>query len=187
VTCSARETDNVPAQSGIIVPVQEAEPIVGHLRLLHDPQARSGVPAHITLLYPFAHPSRVITEVDALRQLFGDVSAFEFLLTDVRRFPSTAYLHPEPAARFVHLAEMIARRWPEYPPYGGAFPTMIPHLTIADRVSPDVLDTVDRAVAARLPIQCRATEGWLMCSDERGFWSRSQVFPFGQIRQAQGR
>jgi 2'-5' RNA ligase len=182
-----RESDNVPAESGIIVPVQEAEPIVGHLRLLHDPQARSGVPAHITLLYPFAHPSRVITEVDALRQLFGDVSAFEFLLTDVRRFPATAYLHPEPSAEFVRLTELIARRWPEYPPYAGAFPMMIPHLTIADRVSADVLDAVDRVVAVHLPIHCRASEAWLMCGDERAFWSRSRIFPFGQIRQAEER
>jgi 2'-5' RNA ligase len=172
---------DVPSESGIIVPVREAEPIVGDLRSLHDPQARAGVPAHITLLYPFARASRVIMEVDALRQLLGDVPAFEFSLTDVGRFPVTAYLHPEPSAGFVHLTEMIARRWPEYPPYGGAFPTLIPHLTIADRVSTDVLDAVDRIVTAHLPIHCRATEAWLICSNERGVWSRSHVFPFRQI------
>jgi 2'-5' RNA ligase len=170
----------VPAESGIILPVKEAEPIVGHLRSVHDPQARSGVPAHITLLYPFAHPSRVTKEVDALRKLFGDVSAFEFSLIEVRRFPATAYLHPEPSARFVHLTEMIARRWPECPPYGGAFPTLIPHLTVADRASADVLDAVNNVIAPHLPIQCCATEAWLMCSDERGVWFRSQEFPFGQ-------
>jgi hypothetical protein len=172
----------VPAESGVIVPVQEAEPIVGDLRLRYDPQARNGVPAHITLLYPFAHPSRVTNQVDALRKMFGVIPVFEFTLVDVRRFPATAYLHPEPSARFVELTELIARRWPEYPPYGGAFPTLIPHLTIADRVSTDVLEAVDRVVAPHLPIQCHATEAWLMCSDKRGVWQRSHVFPLWQIR-----
>jgi 2'-5' RNA ligase len=170
----------VAAESGIIVPVHEAEPVVGGLRLLHDPQARCGVPAHVTLLYPFAHPSRVANEMDALRHLFRHVSAFAFSLTEVRHFPATAYLHPEPSAGFVRLSEMIARQWPQYPPYGGVYPTLIPHLTVADRASADVIAAVNNAVAPHLPIECCATEAWLMCSDERGVWLRSQVFPFGQ-------
>ena len=109
-------TRNVPAESGIILPVPEATPVVVDLRWLHDPQARCGVPAHVTLLYPFAHPSRVADHVDALAQLFGNVSAFTFSLTEIRRFPATAYLHPEPSAAFVQLTDALARRWPEFPP-----------------------------------------------------------------------
>jgi hypothetical protein len=74
------------------------------------------------------------------------------------------------------------RRWwprPEFPPYGGAFSAVIPHLTVADHVSLEVLDLVDRSVARHLPIHCRATAAWLMCSDEHGVWSRHEVFPFG--------
>ena len=69
-------------------------------------------------------------------------------------------------------------RWPEFPPYGGAFSLVIPHLTVADRVAADVLNAIDRDVSSHLPIRCRATEAWLMCSDEHGFWSRHEVFPF---------
>jgi hypothetical protein len=44
----------------------------------------------------------------------------------------------------------------------------------------DVLNAIDRDVSSHLPIRCRATEAWLMCSDEHGFWSRHEVFPFRQ-------
>jgi hypothetical protein len=166
----------MPLESGIILPVPEAEPIVGQLRTLYDPQAPFGVPAHITLLYPFAHPSNVAGTIDALRQLFSRVPAFEFSLVETRRFPGVGYLHPEPSATFVGLTEMLVRQWPEFPPYGGAFSPVIPHLTVADRVTPDALDAVDAAVSAYLPIVCRATEAWLMCNDERGFWSVREAF-----------
>jgi 2'-5' RNA ligase len=168
----------MPLESGIILPVPEAEPVVGRLRGLHDPQARYGVPAHITLLYPFAHPSRIGDAIAVLRQLFSRVPAFEFSLTEVRRFPATAYLHPEPATTFVRLTESIAHEWPEFPPFGGLFSTVIPHLTVAHQATANSLDAVDATVAMHLPIRCRALEAWLMCSDERGFWSRSEVFPF---------
>jgi 2'-5' RNA ligase superfamily len=171
----------MPCESGIILPIPEAEAAVGHLRQLHDPQASYGVPAHITLLYPFAHPSRVGEAAGALQQLFRLVPVFEFSLVEVRRFPATAYLHPEPSATFINLTETLVHQWPEFPPYGGTFSTVIPHLTIADHVAADMLDAVDRHVAAHLPIRCRATEAWLRCSDERGFWSRHAVFPFSQF------
>ena len=177
---SSRPAGFMPLESGIIVPIPEAEAAVGHLRSLHDAQARYGVPAHITLLYPFAHPTRVSDAVDILRQVFRDVLTFEFSLAEIRRFPATAYLHPEPSAPFVQLSEMLARQWPEFPPYGGAFRTVIPHLTVADRVTTDVLDMVDSNVSKHLPVRCRATEAWLMCSDDHGTWSRREVFVFRQ-------
>jgi hypothetical protein len=34
------------------------------------------------------------------------------------------------------------------------------------------------SVSPKLPIGCRATEAWLMCSDEHGLWARYEIFPF---------
>jgi hypothetical protein len=177
-----QRTGCVPLASGIVLPVPEAESLVGDLRKLHDPQARYGVPAHITLLYPFAHPSKVGETRGLLRQLFGFVPVFEFSLVGVRRFPLTAYLHPEPSAAFVRLTELLVSQSSEFPPYGGSFSTMIPHLTIADQATLDTLDRVDASVSPQLPIRCRATEAWLMCSDEQGRWKRYEVFPFSLAR-----
>jgi 2'-5' RNA ligase len=166
-------------ESSVVLPVEEAESVVGHLRELHDPAASLGVPAHITLLYPFMPPIRTASEIDALRRLFSSIPEFEFALTEVRHFPATAYLHPDPPDAFVRLTEMITQRWPDYPPYRGAFSTVIPHLTVADHVGRDVLDDVERVLSIHLPLKCRASAAWLLCSDERGFWSRKEVFSFG--------
>jgi hypothetical protein len=41
-------------ESALVVP--EAEPLVKPFRDRYDPSAAAGVPAHITLLYPFKQP-----------------------------------------------------------------------------------------------------------------------------------
>ena len=169
----------MPLESCVIVPVSEAEAVVDDLRWQYDPMARNGIPAHITLIYPFEHPSSVSIAIGDLRQLFSRVSAFPFSLAEVRRFDDgTAYLHPEPSALFVDLTETLVKRWPEFPPYRGEFPTVTPHLTVAHKVGTRVLDAVTMTVAGRLPVHCDATEAWLMCSDERGSWTRREAFRF---------
>jgi hypothetical protein len=40
-------------QTAVIVPVGAAEPIVGRRRTRFDPAAATGVPAHVTIIYPF--------------------------------------------------------------------------------------------------------------------------------------
>lgn len=120
-------------ESAIIVPVAEAEPLVGKLRDQFDSSARLGVPAHITILYPFCPPEAITAKVlDDLRRGIADIQPFEFCLATVGRFPGVLYLTPEPAAPFVKLIEAIARQFPEYPPYEGRHHTIVPHLTIAD-------------------------------------------------------
>lgn len=168
----------MPLESAIIIPVPAAEPAVQASRLLYDPVATRGVPAHITLLYPFAPPSRISRESEALREVFSTVAAFNFSLTEVRRFPTAAYLHPEPVSTFTQLIEILTKRWPEFPPYGGTFAKVIPHLTVADRADVEVLDRVQQQIQPSLPILARATEVWILCSDEKNMWSRTEAFPF---------
>jgi hypothetical protein len=46
-------------ESTLVVVVPEAEALVGSFRDLYDPIAAAGVPAHITVLYPFKSPEEV--------------------------------------------------------------------------------------------------------------------------------
>ena len=46
-------------ESALVVLVPEAESLVKPFRDRYDPAAAAGVPAHITLLYPFKHPDEV--------------------------------------------------------------------------------------------------------------------------------
>jgi 2'-5' RNA ligase len=139
------------AQSAFIVRVPEAEPFVARLRERFDPVARLGVPAHVTVLFPFLAPERVsATILEQARAILSSARTFEFRLVRVERFPAALYLAPEPAAPFVALTERLARQFPECPPYGGAFDSVIPHLTVAHGSS-EQLDEAERELRAGLP------------------------------------
>ena len=160
----------MPRRTALIVEVPEAEPAVGELRLQHDWSAARGVPAHITILFPFADAAAV--DEDALAQLFGRFPAFDFTLDRIERFDTgIVWLHPEPSFRFVDLTAAIAERWPEHPPYEGEFDEAIPHLTVSET-------PIDFQPA--LPIAARAHEVTLIEEDEStGRWSRRRSFPLG--------
>jgi len=97
-------------------------------------------------------------------------------LAAVRRFPRVLYLAPEPAAPFVAMTEACARRWPEHPPYAGAFADVIPHLTLAEGPEPPGL--AERA-ASMLPLRARAETAWLMTPRPGGGWKRRALIPLG--------
>jgi len=120
------------AETALIVCVPEAEPLVSSLRTRFDKTALLGVPAHITVLWPFMAPDEVSEEVlSKLHRLFATVAPFTFSLAGVGRFPETTYLAPNPAAPFQALTQTVFSEFPSYPPYKGEFKSVIPHLTVA--------------------------------------------------------
>jgi len=164
-------------ESALILPIPEVEPIVGPLRLQHDRAALLGVPAHVTLLYPFRPADAAIGETEKLRRLCASIAAFSFSFIEVRRFPATAYLHPDKSESFVQITEALVKLWPDCRPYGGAFAEIVPHLTVADKVSGEILSGVEEALAGQLPLRCVAREICLLTSDEAGMWSIKASFP----------
>lgn len=172
----------MPNESTIIVPVPEAEPLLGCLRGRHDRVAALGVPAHITLLYPFLPPSRALNEQNELQRFFDNMGPFEFSLIEVRRFPATLYLHPNEAGKFKTITSLLSTKWPTCKPYNGAFADVVPHLTVADKVDVATMDTVEPSIRPHLPIRCTATEAWLMCSDDQDRWTRRACYHFANGR-----
>jgi hypothetical protein len=141
--------------SVLVVPVPEADTVASD--------------AHITLLSPFAG-KEAITDglLGELEDFFGDCLPFSFRLTGVSRFPGgTTYLTPEPVAPFRSLTHELFRRFPEYPPYGGQFGDVVPHLSIPD----------DAAILG-LPISAYATTAVLRWYDG-GLADVLATFPFG--------
>jgi 2'-5' RNA ligase len=161
----------MPRRTALIVEVPEAEAQVGELRLEHDSSAALGVPAHITILFPFVDGESV--DEDALTELFARFSAFDFELDRIGRFDAgPVWLHPEPSLRFADLTSAVWQRWPEQPPYEGAFDEPIPHLTVSEA-------PID--VDVQLPIAAHAHEVTLIEEDEStGKWSRRRTFALGQ-------
>lgn len=120
------------AESGLIVRVPEAEALVGPLRGRLHPAASLGVPAHVTVLFPFMAPELIDGAVlGRLRGALAGAAPFAFELGRVGRFPETAYLAPDPAEPFADLTRRLAAAFPAYPPFGGAHDEIVPHLTVA--------------------------------------------------------
>lgn len=163
--------------------VPEAEPVVASFRDQHDPSARRGLGAHITLTYPFVESELLSKAVLArLRDTVAQIPAPMFRLLDVRTFPAVVWLAPEPARGIVQLAKAIERAFPEQPLGGGAFPEFIPHLTVARRVPHDK-DAIANELRARMadygPIYCWCDSVALLVNEERR-WRRLAEFPLLQ-------
>jgi len=159
-------------QTAVIVPVTAAEAAVSRLRLRYDRSAPFGVPAHVTIVFPFVPVDR-LTEADLpdLAGIFADESSFQATFTRFDRFPGrpgdpeTLWLAPEPSEPFRRLTEKVADRWPEAPPYGGIFDDVIPHLTVTETAPAAVIEHALKAVQAALPIAAWIRKGSLLVFD----------------------
>ncbi len=171
-----------PRESALIVPVPEAERLVAAWRERHDGSAQTGIPAHLTLLYPFLPPEEIgPADVERLAALFGSVPATRFRLVAVRRFSrGVLYLAPEPDGFLRELTNRIWALYPDRPPYGGAFEDVVPHLTVAQVEDQEVLDRVEAAVAPGLPIEAEAAEAWLMLHGDDDRWRAAHRFALGK-------
>jgi 2'-5' RNA ligase len=176
------------AESALAVNVPEAEKYVAPMRDRFDPSARRGAPAHITLLYPFAQPAEIgRSTLRALAAIFSAAQSFAFHLAAFGRFADTLYLTPEPARAFADLTRRIVERFPRYPPYGGRFAAVVPHLTVA-RGSADELAIVERRLSETLPvtgIQAYCQEVVLI-ENSSGRWLSMHAFPLSPAHDVEG-
>jgi len=169
--------------SALVVLVPAAERLVKPFRDRHDPAAAAGMPAHVTLLFPFKRlEERGDDLLQQLRQGFAAFPPFTFSLAAIRRFTGVLYLAPEPAEPFRALTLAIWRWYPETPPYGGKWPDVVPHLSVANIGDEPQLDRIAaefaRAADGLLPIDARATEIALM-DNSSGRWQVRATFALG--------
>jgi len=176
--------DSKPAAAGlgesaIIVPV--AVPVaVARLRERMDPSAAQGVPAHVTLIYPFMAPDRLTAEVRRrVERIVGAEPSFSFVLASVRRWPNVVYLAPEPAEPFRRMTRALAAAFPDFPPYEGAHREVVPHLTIAQDVPADYFAAAEHALPQMLPIRDVAREAWLIGHTPEQPWHTLWRLPLG--------
>ena len=171
-------------ESALVVLVPESEAVVRPFRDGYDPSAAEGVPAHITLLYPFKSPDEIddIT-LGKLRDYFLCLEPIQFSLGTIRRLPKEVlYLAPEPDEPFRQLTLSIWNLFPETPPYGGKWPDIVPHLTVAQLANEQqftaIADEFAKASQDKLPIRANATEVTLM-DNRSGRWRVRATFSLG--------
>ncbi len=167
----------------MVIDVGAAENLVGHWRRRHDAVASRGMPAHITILFPFRAPDAITQEVQqGLASFAARTPRHRFALVAIDEFKQAIYLRPYPDVWFRDLTQRLFEAFPDCPPYGGAFSDSIPHLTIAQTTGGDAHSALrlalDAAIATSLPIECEATALSLYIYDNSGEWTVAQRFAF---------
>jgi len=136
--------------------------------------AELGIPLHVTLLYPFAPPERLESVLPLLRTVVSRHESFRYELTELRTFPRAIWIAPEPAGPFVALTEAIEAAFPDYPLWGGAFETVIPHATLMDGIEEGRLEpTLARlrpVVDPLLPIELSVYHATVLVEEPSGQW-----------------
>jgi hypothetical protein len=141
-------------RTALIVPVPEAAAYYAG-----DP----GVPAHVTVLFPFVDGD--VVDDREVATVLAPVAAFDFTLDRVERFADgTRWLRPCPSQPFRDLTRLVWGHWPCHPPYEGAHAEVIPHLTIT-------------AEDVALPISARAREVLLIEEAADRSWAVRRRFP----------
>ena len=141
-------------ETALLLTVPAADPVVGRHRARLDRSARLGVPAHVTVCYPFV-PFRALRPDDLARltQVTATVPAFTLALDRTAWFgEQVVYLAPEPAAQVLELVAAVGEAFPDFPPYGGAHAELVPHLTLGHDHPVEELRVAEAAVARELPI-----------------------------------
>ncbi len=165
----------------MLLHVPEAEPLVGAWRTEGDPAAAMGIPAHVTLLYPFLPTERIDEGVLAeLSWFFSHVDAFDVGFHAVREFAGSGVVYLDPVGHELDdLAASLARRWPETPPYRGEVDRPHAHLTVVHTDDSDLRARACKGVQSGLPVRARAATAELWSCDDAGSWSRGEQFACG--------
>jgi 2'-5' RNA ligase len=171
-------------ETALVIPAPATEPVVGEWRQRFDSSAAIGVPAHITLLYPFRAPDQIDEALLAeLRALFAAAAPIPVSFAGICGFRRVIYLAPEPARPFDRLIATLMACYPDLLPYGGTVADPIPHLTVAQLDDADLLDRVmwefAEASGSALPVEAVADEVHLMEETGDGRWQTRWRFPLG--------
>ncbi|MBQ0906911.1 2'-5' RNA ligase family protein [Micromonospora sp. U21] len=171
-----------PTETALIVAVPEAERAVGRFRSALDIAASWGVPAHVTVLYPFLPLDRINDDVLAtLSQIFESTPRFDISFAEVKWFgDSVVWLSPQADGGLRQLTAAVWRRFPESPPYAGAHADVVPHLTIGRDAPKHVLVQAAEAVAGHLPIRATVDAVRLIAgAPEPDSWHTLREFRLG--------
>ena len=184
--CFDRGVDRVaPQLSALLVRCPAAEPAVATQRLRFDRAAAFGVPAHLTICFPFA-PVRMLSAADhdRLTSAFAGVPGFVVRGARTGWFGED-HLHVpvEPADAVLRLIGLVGALFPEHPIYGGAIEEVVPHVSIGPGELAE-LSVAEAQVSARLPFAQEVVEVELWAGPPLDGpvgvgWRRVRGYPLG--------
>ncbi|MFJ7586693.1 2'-5' RNA ligase family protein [Streptomyces sp. NPDC097617] len=167
-----------PGTTAVVILLPDAAPLLEAVRRIDPALVRHGVPAHVSLLYPFV-PESALTGQDekGVRSLAASFPAADLLLGEVVAEPGfVAVAVPE----LQPVVDAFHARWPGLRPYRGRFgPWPAAHLTVAlGADNPTAATPVRDAVGSLLPLRTRAAAVQLVALTENG-WRARLTAPLG--------
>jgi 2'-5' RNA ligase len=172
----------IAQESALLIVCPEGERAVGAHRARFDAAARVGVPAHVTVTYPFK-PAHELTahDHDRLSRVFGSIRSFVMTCESTAWFGEhVLYVQVQDPSPVVAMVDAVTAEFPDFPPYGGVFDELVPHVTVGSDQSADLLQSAQRAVQQELPFvqDVAAVELWTgpALATPRGLWTMKRRY-----------
>ena len=126
-----------PPPSRALVILTPLPAAIERIRQRYDPAAALGVPAHVTIMYPFLPPADITGGVNQeLKTLAGQHVRFRYRLGGLLDWPDDVLvIAVEPASAFQALTAAVHDNW-GLDPYAGQIPIdeIVPHVTVGSGV-----------------------------------------------------
>lgn len=145
-----------------------------------DRMAALGVPAHVTILFPFLHVGELAEPVrSTLAGIAADAAPFIARFAHVERHDGTVWLLPADQRPFLDLTRAVAAAWPDHPPYEGIHDELIAHLTLVESPDARALDAAQEAAVNTGPLEAQVDALTVIVEDERDRWHPRWHLPLG--------
>ncbi|MEU8484606.1 2'-5' RNA ligase family protein [Streptomyces sp. NPDC048641] len=163
-------------RSALVITLPMANPLLEAVAEVSPALVRKGLPAHVSLLYPFLPAAELTAEVDAeVRDLAASLPAVE---TDLKDFVTAPRFVAVPVPALQAVADAFCARWPHIAPYGGRFGERPePHVTLATGATDEEAELVRDRVRPLLPLRVVAWRVDLVVRTDRD-WRLRLTAPF---------
>ncbi|MFG2395288.1 2'-5' RNA ligase family protein [Streptomyces lavendulae] len=167
-----------PGTTAVVIVLPDAAPLLDAAWRIDPALVRRGLPAHVSLLYPFVpKPALTGRDEEAVRSLAARFPAADLFLEEVvtaSGFVAVGVPGLQP------IVDAFRARWPGFRPYGGRFGARpAAHVTVAMGADdPATAARVRAAIGSLLPLRTRAAAVQLVVQTEGG-WQPRFTAPLG--------
>ncbi|MFF5126689.1 2'-5' RNA ligase family protein [Streptomyces syringium] len=161
-----------PGTTAVVIVLPDAAPLLDAAWRIDPALVRRGVPAHVSLLYPFVpEPALTGQDEEGVRSLAASFPAADLALEEVvtaSGFVAVTVPGLQP------VVDAFRARWPGLRPYRGRFGVRpAAHVTVAMGADdPAAAADVRAAVGSLLPLRTRAAAVQLVVLTKEGWQSR---------------
>ncbi|CAB4698372.1 MAG: hypothetical protein F2663_05850 [Actinobacteria bacterium] len=167
----------------VLVVEPDGGPLTDVKARYNAPSIASGMPVHLTLLYPFVAPAEIDGTVFArLDDVVARHSTLSFALAEISLFPGGfVCLDPDPAEPVEALMHDLWHAFPECPPYGGEVAQPHPHVTVGKAVpeahAEALAETVALEIRGKTPFERSVSAVTIMTRFTSGEWQPLRTLP----------